>query len=118
MKKSKQVKVGDIIQSEKFCIGSRDSSGVLSVGEGNKLRSVKPDSLFVVTEAKFGGGGTGMGPNDVYPDAWQVTAQMLNNGKYDPKGVTINFHQQTTCYHFTIDEVNVVGKLTKVVDFV
>lgn len=122
--KSKQVQVGDVITSPLFTKGEFNY-GAYSVGEGNRIRKIKETDCFVVEEAKMGGGGTGHGPQDVYPDAWQVTARRLYEpcglqefGTYDPRGLVIKFNQRTNCYHFTINEVTVLGKMKKVVNFV
>ncbi len=50
---------------------------------------------YVVVRAYMGGGGgTGHGPNDVYPDGWDVTAKKLSDdGGYDPDGEEIRFYQ-------------------------
>ena len=55
---------------------------------------------FIVVDAKFGGGGTGMGPHDIYPDAWEVYCKPV-----DVDGVLIKFHQQTNCFAHTINKV-------------
>lgn len=50
-----------------------------------------------------GGGGTGHGPYDVYPDAWQVICSPVND-----LSVQIKFHQETNCFAFTIKEVQIL----------
>ena len=49
---------------------------------------------YVVVKTSFGGGGTGMGPHDVYPDGFEVFARRLNkNGTYNPNGTQVSFYQ-------------------------
>jgi len=59
---------------------------------------------FVVADAKFGGGGTGMGPHDIYPNAWEVYCKPIN-----VDGILIKFHQQTNCFAHTIDKVTIIN---------
>lgn len=59
---------------------------------------------YVVETAFSGGGGTGHGPHDVYPDGWYVKARKLKNKKYDPNGPVISFYQSGS---FTAMNLNV-----------
>jgi hypothetical protein len=85
MKKTKQAKRGDVIQSQ-------------DLGSG----------LWLVEEAGWGGGGTGHGPHDIYPDAWQVCVRKLNADNL-PTGPSKSFNQKTNCYSNCIPVVEVVG---------
>jgi hypothetical protein len=67
---------------------------------------------YVVTKAVWGGGGTGHGPHDRYPSAWEVTARKLNKrGEFNPKGTMIFFHQETNCYIATNENIPVIRKM-------
>ena len=73
---------------------------------------------YVVEHARSQGGGTGHGSHDIYPDGWHIRARKLNeDGSYNPTGVEIEFYQSGA---FTVvnEDVPVVGKLHRVVDFV
>ena len=73
---------------------------------------------YVVVHARSQGGGTGHGSHDIYPDGWHIQARKLNkDGSYNPTGVEIEFYQSGA---FTVvnEDVPVVGKLHRVVDFV
>jgi hypothetical protein len=60
-------------------------------------------ALFVVISARMGGGGTGMGPYDVYPDGWSVAAQRLDaEGKYDRTGEVVRFYQ-SGCFNCMVE---------------
>lgn len=48
---------------------------------------------YVVTSATLTGGGSGHGPNDRYPDGWQITARKMKNREWDEKGIEIRFYQ-------------------------
>ena len=52
----------------------------LQVGDVFKIR--KHSYPCVVTKTAFAGGGTGMGPNDVYPNGHHVTYIQLNKEQY------------------------------------
>lgn len=69
---------------------------------------------FVVEAANMqGGGSTGHGPGDVYPDGWHVRARRLdNNGTYDPNGEVIQFYM-SGCFTCMVEpkDVQVVGKM-------
>lgn len=58
---------------------------------------------YIVTNAKMTGGGTGMGPHDVYPDGWEVTATRV-------EGEDVIRFFQSGCFTCLIREVEVVGK--------
>jgi hypothetical protein len=68
---------------------------------------------FVVEKTAMEGGGTGHGPNDIYPDGWHVFARRLSvENTYDPKGELINFYQ-SGCFNSLVKDVEVVGKMNK-----
>lgn len=72
------------------------------------------DKKFVVTYTAMGGGGTGHGPHDVYPDGWNVTAQTLkDDGNYDPDGLKVQFYQ-SGCFRCMITDVDPIGKMKAV----
>lgn len=58
---------------------------------------------FIVIWSNYGGGGTGMGPHDIYPDAWQVYCSPV-----DHPNVLIKFHQETNCFAHTIKKVQLL----------
>jgi hypothetical protein len=65
---------------------------------------------YVVTDARMEGGGTGMGPGDVYPDGWRIIARKLNNEEYDPKGLRISFYQ-SGCFSAMLTNIKPVRKM-------
>ena len=56
---------------------------------------------FVVTKTKFGGGGTGMGDHDIYPDGHEVFCKRLIYGKYNELGDEISFYEDG-CFNTTV----------------
>ena len=49
---------------------------------------------YLCVETHFDGGGTGMGPHDVYPDGHRVVAMKLTaEGKFNEKARQIEFYQ-------------------------
>jgi hypothetical protein len=67
------------------------NSGVPAIG--TRVFTV-PEGQYLVTKTKFTGGGTGMGPHDVFPDGHHVTCKKLGfNGKFVEDGLEINFYQ-------------------------
>lgn len=65
---------------------------------------------FVVINNAMQGGGTGMGPHDVFPDGWHVVAKRLDkDGKWNPDGEEIAFYM-TGCFTDMIppEEVTIV----------
>ncbi|QQG41873.1 MAG: hypothetical protein HYV90_01005 [Candidatus Woesebacteria bacterium] len=61
---------------------------------------------FIVEKASMEGGGTGMGPHDVYPDGWLINARRLSKaGVYDPDGEVIRFYMSGsfTCMVLPVD---------------
>ena len=71
------------------------------------------DSLWVVTGCEMSGGGTGMGPHDVYPDGWGVSACEVGQDVW-PTGRVI-FFRQSGCFTNILDESEVerVGRVTE-----
>ncbi|MDO8558991.1 MAG: hypothetical protein Q7R84_01540 [bacterium] len=68
---------------------------------------------FIVETARMQGGGTGHGPNDIYPDGWHIQARRLNkDGSYDPNGEVIHFYM-SGCFTNIVEpkDIKVVGKM-------
>ena len=83
----------------KACKDNAVATGVLKTGNmaGN----------YVVICTEYGGGGTGHGPHDVYPDGHQVFARKLGrNGKFNKRGLAVNFYQ-SGCFTAMIDKKDV-----------
>ena len=70
---------------------------------------------FVVIDTREEGGGTGMGPHDVYPDGHHVFCKRLKNGEYDENGEEVNFYQtgSFTCMIEDIKPVRHMKRETK-----
>lgn len=74
---------------------------------------------YVVVNASLQGGGTGMGPGDVYPDGWHITAQRLMATKITSTGrsmspehpLRVSFYQ-TGCFTAMIPDITAVGRAT------
>lgn len=80
----KELKTGDVFSLKK---------GVIIYCKGNEI-SLKETGSYVVLKTAYEGGGTGMGPHDVYPDGHHVYAKKLkNNGFWDSNGQEIDFYQ-------------------------
>lgn len=69
---------------------------------------------FVVIRTSYEGGGTGMGPHDVYPDGHRVYCKKLKDGKYDADGIEINFYQ-SGCFTAIIEpkHLSVIKTMSK-----
>ena len=67
---------------------------------------------YVVVRVGMQGGGTGMGPHDVYPSGWYVRLRKLGpDGRYDENGHKVAFYQ-SGCFTVQHDEpIPVVRKL-------
>jgi len=77
--------------------------GAYNSGRGN--------AYFVVEAARYQGGGSGGGVNDVYPDGWHVEARRLNTSqKYDPNGEVISFYQ-TGFFNYMVKDPEIVEKM-------
>jgi hypothetical protein len=127
---SSKVEIGDVIQSERFQYGERDSRERITVGRcyderdpvtheptgnlipaGDHIDESRTTAKFVVEWTGMDGGGTGHGPHDVYPDGWHVKARRLaDDGSYDPRGEVIEFYQ-SGCFNCMVEEVSVVGRM-------
>lgn len=61
---------------------------------------------FAVTKCFMGGGGTGHGPHDTYPDGWHVFAEKMDN-----RDIKVDFYQ-SGCFTAMIlpEEITPVGK--------
>jgi len=67
---------------------------------------------WVVEYANWEGGGTGMGPHDIYPDGLHIEARKLNKaGKYDRKNYLKKFVWGPSCYSNEIVGCEIVGKM-------
>lgn len=85
---------------------------------GDVIKLPKDSLEYLVIGAGLGGGGTGHGPTDIYPDGWQVTIQKLDEaGSYNPKTKRITFYQ-SGCFSNKILEVEVVGKMKRIVNYI
>jgi hypothetical protein len=63
---------------------------------------------YAVIKTAYDGGGTGMGPNDIYPDGDHVWCRkMLENGKF---GEQVEFYQSGS-FTAMIEEIKPVGKV-------
>jgi hypothetical protein len=65
---------------------------------------------FVVVKTEYGGGGTGMGDRDVYPNGHRVYCRRLKEGKFDENGTEISFYQ-TGCFTAMITDIKPIRKL-------
>jgi len=72
-----------------------DNSGDFHTTQFKKLLTA---DKFVVINIYQGGGGTGMGCHDIYPEAANIVCQPINN-----KEIFIKFHTNTNCYAHTIN---------------
>jgi hypothetical protein len=72
---------------------------------------------YMVEKTELTGGGVAMF-NDHYPDGHRVTARLLKDGKYDPKGRKIVFYQ-SGCFSGMIlmDMITLIGKMNKTVTY-
>lgn len=121
-----QLQVGDVIEGDsRFVVPLVDSDGRMSItnyqltlgGIGVGLPDPSRNGArFVVEEANMAGGGTAMGSQDIYYGGWHIIARRLRDGVYDPAGEVIDFYQSGD-FSTMIDNILVVGKLTKVIDF-
>lgn len=59
---------------------------------------------YVVVKTSFGGGGTGHGGHDVYPDGHRVFCEKTDGSKH-----RVDFYQ-TGCFTAMIPEIEVVGR--------
>jgi len=59
---------------------------------GDVLTFEGVEGRFVVEDTWYGGGGTGHGPHDVYPDGLHVYCRKLTpSGNFDPDGDKLEF---------------------------
>ena len=82
-------------------------------------RTTAKSGEYVVVRASMEGGGTGMGPHDVYPDGHHVTLRKLHQGgSYDPSGEKVDFFQGG-CFTAQHDEpIPVVRRMEHLETFV
>lgn len=120
--KTKEAQPGDIIAikagmhvyidlPEHFCYANRagvfDKLAQTDLKVGSNERGLDTNFLvgkYIVVAAHMGGGGTGHGPHDVFPDGWFVRAKMVNSPER-----TISFYM-SGCFTAMVPEVEVVGK--------
>jgi hypothetical protein len=68
---------------------------------------------YIVTKTTYGGGGTGMGRHDVYPDGHEVECKKLTkDGGWDKNGRKISFYQ-SGCFTamITPEQIQPIGKM-------
>jgi hypothetical protein len=120
MSKKNYLKVGDIIElkpgyevyawiEERLVYANRKFSSKLTehavtIDEENFSHLL---GEFVVYKANLEGGGTGHGPNDVYPDGWKVTCRSLADPMID-----VSFYQ-SGCFTAMITDIKPVRTLTQ-----
>lgn len=78
-------------------------------------RIICKDRKFLVTNVCMRGGGTGMGPHDIFPDGLSIHAIMLTeNDEYDEDGKVIDFYL-SGCFIDDVmakpEDIKVVGKM-------
>lgn len=66
-----------------------------------------PEGEYVVYKTSFDGGGTGMGPHDIFPDGHHVCCEKL-----DDPSVKVDFYQ-SGCFTAMIRDIAPVGKKTR-----
>ena len=90
------------------------------VGDVLKFKHVGLEGFFVVEDLWFGGGGTGHGPHDIFPDGLLVYTRKLdmNTGEYDPNGEEFKFTVSGSFGNY-IDpkHILVVNKMKRTVTF-
>jgi hypothetical protein len=91
-----QTKVPEKYVYDNVYEGDETTNTTIHVGE--KLKGIYSTKYlkgeYIVIEAQMGGGGIGMGPSDIYPDGWGITAKKLHDdGTYDENGIEIKFYQ-------------------------
>jgi len=62
---------------------------------------------YVVVSTEYCGGGTGMGPHDVFPDGHMVIAKPVNG-----RGTRVSFYQ-TGCFTAMLENPKIIRKATK-----
>lgn len=111
--------IKDIIHDFDFRLGVRLTKAEAQVMVESKVKAPKAKTFcldggeFLVVKAISDGGGTGMGPHDIYPDGHHVFCKKMGaDGTYD-NGLEIDFYQ-TGCFTAMIapGKVTVVRTLT------
>ena len=59
---------------------------------------------YVVVKAQYEGGGTGMGPHDIYPDGWHVFCVSVEKPER-----RVDFYQ-SGCFTCTIKDIRPIGR--------
>jgi hypothetical protein len=93
---------------EHFLYANRKGSFKLSRGEatiGGEFSYLA--GRYVVYKTASDGGGTGHGPNDVYPDGHHVFCEKL-----DDRSVKVDFYQ-SGCFTAMIENIEPVGKASR-----
>ena len=83
-----------------------------------KKDGVSVNKCYLITQAKMGGGGTGHGPHDVFPDGWLLTLSLLGKSMiWSQSAKIIHLYQDGFggCFTDTVvlkdDEFAVVAKM-------
>lgn len=63
---------------------------------------------YIVTYTCMDGGGTGMGPNDVFPDGHHIFCENVND-----RSIKIDFYQ-SGCFNAMIENIEPVGKAKQI----
>lgn len=63
---------------------------------------IPPVGEYIVLHTSYSGGGCGMGPDDVYPDGWHVTAKPLDKEK-----PIVSFYQ-TGCFTAMLENPRII----------
>lgn len=67
---------------------------------------------FVVIKTEFGGGGTGMGDHDVYPNGHEVFCKRLIDGVYHEMGHELSFYEDGSFTTTSEKKILPIRKLT------
>jgi hypothetical protein len=110
----------DIVDKFSFRLGHNLSTADALAFIQSKVKLPKSDIFvldegeFIVVKTSFEGGGTGMGAHDVYPDGHRVFCKKLKDGKYDDKGIEVNFYQ-SGCFSAVIEpkQFSVIRTMSK-----
>lgn len=123
------LKEGDIIELEKghkiyaklpkaFICDNGDFDFSLHTGEvklGIMQRGLDTSILlgeYIVVKTVYGGGGTAMGPHDVYPDGHKVYAKKLTDGRYGTPLISefeVSFYQ-SGCFTCMIQDIKPIRR--------
>jgi len=101
--------ITESFNSEGFNLSRKDArkfvlNKIKTVG---KKKFTVDEGKFVVTKTLYEGGGTGMGPHDIYPDGHRIYCKKLKNDKFDEDGTEVNFYQNG-CITAVISNIKVI----------